>query len=390
MAELTLPDPPRPPARRVRLAHLTTVDMSLAWLLAGELRADVDAGLEVLGISAPGPFVSEIEALGVSHVPVPHLTRSWDLAADVAAARELAATLARLDLDVLHTHTPKAGVLGRVVGRALGVPVVVNTCHGLWAGQARHPLVRAVAVAAEAAAAWLSDVELYQNDADRQTLRRLTPAWRARTVGNGVPLDRFRPDPVGRARVRAELGAADDEVLVAGVGRRVAEKGISELATAAEALAGDSAHRSVRFVWVGPPDPDKPDHIERAAAEALTLVDARDDMPAVYSALDVFALPSWREGFSRSAMEAAACGVAMAVSDVRGCREIGEDGVHLRLVPPGDAEAWTRVLGELVDDAEQRRALGAAARQRAGVSFDQWRVAAQSVAAYRDSALGRG
>lgn len=138
------------------------------------------------------------------------------------------------------------------------------------------------------------------------------------------------------------------------------EKGISELAAAAEALAGASAHRSVRFVWVGPPDPDKPDHVERAAAEALTLVDARDDMPAVCSALDVFALPSWREGFSRSAMEAAACGVAMAVSDVRGCREISEDGVHLRLVPPGDAEAWTRVLGELVDDAEQRRVLGAA------------------------------
>lgn len=381
MADPIVPSPPPALGDRVRLAHLTTVDMSLAWLLAGELRADVDAGLEVLGISAPGPFVAEVEGLGVTHVPVRHLTRSWNLAADVAAARELAATLRRLDLDVLHTHTPKAGVLGRIVGRLLGVPVVVNTCHGLWAGQARHPAIAAVATAAEASAAWCSDVELYQNDDDRRMLRRLTPAWRARTVGNGVPLDRFRPDPAGRAQVRAELGVADDEVLVGGVGRRVAEKGIAEFAAAANALSARA-----RFVWIGPADPDKPDHLD-VAGERVELLGARDDMPAVYNALDVFALPSWREGFSRSAMEAAACGVAMAVSNVRGCREIGDDGVHLRLVPPGDADAWTRVLGELVDDRGQRRALGAAARQRAGVSFDQRRVAASSVAAYRDAGL---
>jgi glycosyltransferase involved in cell wall biosynthesis len=112
-------------------------------------------------------------------------------------------------------------------------------------------------------------------------------------------------------------------------------------------------------------------------------------MPAVYSALDVFALPSWREGFSRSAMEAAACGVAMVLSDVRGCREIGDDGVHLRLAPPGDADAWSAVLGELIADPAQRARLGAAARQRAAVSFDQRRVAAQSVAAYRDTAARR-
>lgn len=397
MGEIRFPQPPGPPdaagpappspdplRRPVRVAHLTTVDMSLAWLLAGELRADVEAGLEVLGLSAPGPFVPEIEALGVTHVAVPSLTRSWNLAADVAAARELAVTLASLELDVLHTHTPKAGVLGRMLGRMVGIPVVVNTCHGLWAGQARHPAIRAVATVLEAKAAWFSDVELYQNDADRTALRHLTPAWRARTVGNGVPLDRFAPDPRGRARVRAELGVADDEVLVGGVGRRVAEKGLAELAAAADAL-GDRA----RFVWVGPGDPDKSDHVERAASEALTFVDTRTDMPAVYSAFDVFALPSWREGFSRSAMEAAACGCAMAVSDVRGCREIGDDGVHLRLVAPGDADAWTAVLGELVDDAAQRRALGAAAAERARVSFDQRRVAAQSVAAYRDVAARR-
>lgn len=117
----------------LRLAHLTTVDMSLALLLGTELAVDVEQGHTVFGISASGPYVGRVEALGVSHVPVASLTRSWSLPSDLKAFFELFRTLRRLDLDVLHTHTPKAGVLGRIAGRLAGVSVVVNTCHGLWA-----------------------------------------------------------------------------------------------------------------------------------------------------------------------------------------------------------------------------------------------------------------
>ena len=117
----------------LRIAHLTTVDMSLALLLGTELEVDVAAGHEVFGISAPGPYVERVEALGVTHVPVPSLSRAWDPRRDVAAFRRPLATIRRLDLDVLHTHNPKTGVMGRIAGRVARVPVVVNTCHGLWA-----------------------------------------------------------------------------------------------------------------------------------------------------------------------------------------------------------------------------------------------------------------
>jgi glycosyltransferase involved in cell wall biosynthesis len=106
-------------------------------------------------------------------------------------------------------------------------------------------------------------------------------------------------------------------------------------------------------------------------------------MACVYSAFDVFALPSHREGFSRSAMEAAACGRAMVLTDIRGCREIGEHDRHLLLVPPQDPAALTNALRRLVADADLRDRLGAAAQQRAGEEFDQRRVAAASVETYR-------
>ncbi|WP_354638993.1 glycosyltransferase [Kitasatospora camelliae] len=370
--------------RPLRVAHLTTVDMSLQLLLATELKVDLEAGFETYGISAPGPYLPRLEAIGVRHEPLHALTRAWQPRADAAAGRELLAVLSRIRPDVLHTHNPKTGVLGRVIGRLAGVPVVVNTCHGLWA-QAHDPLAkRAVVLGAEALAARFSHAELYQNGEDRRTLSRAVPRYRSRVVGNGVDLTRFTAGAAVRARVRAELGVAEGELLVGGVGRQVAEKGIREYAEAARALAGKA-----RFLWIGPEDPDKPDALD-GAESGVEFLGSRSDMPELYAALDLFVLPSYREGFSRSAMEAAASGLPMVLSDIRGCREIGTHGEHLLLAPPGDARALTGALDRLLTEPDLRDRLGAAARRRALAAFDQRAVARISVETYAAVARSRG
>ena len=369
-----------PAGRRLRLAHLTTVDMSLYLLLETELRVDVAAGLEVLGLSAPGPYVDQVRALGVTHVPLDSLTRAWDPRRDAAAATSLTRQLRRLDLDILHTHNPKTGVIGRIAGRAARIPVIVNTCHGLWA-RPEDPVARRMMVyGAEAIAAQFSDFELYQNGDDSRTLRRVVRRGRARVVGNGTDLERFHFDEVGRKRVRSELGIADDELLVGGIGRRVAEKGIREYAAAARTLSDTAS-----FVWIGPDDPDKPDALSQEL-DGVRFLPARSDMPAVYSALDVFVLPSYREGFSRSAMEAAACGRPMVLSDIRGCREIGEDGRHALFVPARDVPALAAALARLLGDPELRDRLGDAAAARAHATFDQVSVAEMSLQTYAEVA----
>ena len=383
--------------RRLTIAHLTTVDMSLALLLGVELAEAVAAGHEVLGVSAPGPYVPRVEALGVRHVPVPSLTRSWSVGGDARAARELWQVLRREEPDVLHTHTPKAGVLGRVLGRAVGVPVVVDTCHGLWAPSAasgpRARAVRAAVLAVESTAARLAHAELFQNAEDLATLRRWgLPAGRSRLVGNGTDLSRFGPDPAVRAAVRAELGVADGVVLVGGIGRLVAEKGLRELGAAARALrerAAGGTGPPVDVVWVGPPDPEKPDAVSDAVAGVRLLGEQRD-VERYLAALDVFVLPSYREGFSRSGMEAAATGLPLVLSDVRGCREVGRHEQEALLVPAADAEALTCALTRLVDDPGLRSRLGAAARVRALAEFDQRAVAAVSRRTYDAVAARRG
>lgn len=362
--------------RTLRIGHLTTVDMSLALLLATELAVDVAEGHRVVGISSPGPYVERVEALGVTHVPIASLARTWNPSGDLKAFAELRDVLRELHLDVLHTHNPKTGVMGRLAGRLVGVPVVVNTCHGLWASPTDRLLKRAFVYGLEGLAAQFSDAELFQNGADLATLRPVLRPGRSRLVGNGTDLVRFAPDPDGRRRVRRELGIADEEILVGTVGRQVREKGLAEYAEAARRHAGRAT-----FVWIGPEDPVDPS-AHGARDDAVRYIGERSDMPAVYSALDIFVLASYREGFSRSGMEAAACGRPMILTDIRGCREIGDDGEQLLLVPPRDGEALARAVGRLLDDEHLRSRLGESAREHALAAFDQRSVARVSLETY--------
>ena len=328
----------------------------------------------MLGISAPGPYVDRVDALGVEHVPVPELTRSWSVRQDVRAFVALWRTLKGLDLDVLHTHNPKTGVMGRIAGRLAGVPVVVNTCHGLWATPEDKWTKRAFVYGLEGLAARFSDYELFQNAQDERTMRWALRRGRHRVVGNGIDLERFQFDPEGRARLRAEWGVADDEILVGTVGRRVREKGLAEYAAAASDLS-DRA----RFVWVGPED-----EAEAAASlpTSVEFIPEQVDMPAVYSAFDIFVLASYREGFSRASMEAAACSRPLVLTDVRGCREIGKHEEHLLLVPPRDGTRLARAVGRLVSAPESRSRLVDAMTTHARSEFDQRRVARDSLRTY--------
>jgi glycosyltransferase involved in cell wall biosynthesis len=302
---------------RPRVVHITTTDMSLDWLLGPQLRAFAAAGYEVIGMSAAGEHVANLTAMGIEHVDVGAFTRSNNPLHDLRAFGQLVRLLHKLRPDIVHTHNPKPGILGRIAARLTRTPLVVNTQHGLWAQPTDRWQRRLPVYTAERIAAAFGDVELVQNPEDVATLVETLhiPAGRVRLLGNGVDLERFDPATVGadvRPRLRREWGIADDEVLCLVVGRLVREKGIVELLDAAHDLHERGV--AVRFVVVGPTDPDKSDAIEpgvfdRAAADGVVLTGTRTDMPECYAAADIFVTASWREGFPRSAMEAAAMGL---------------------------------------------------------------------------------
>ena len=358
-----------------KLVHLTTTDMSLDWLLRPQLEAFADAGFEVFGMSAPGPHVAALEASGIKHVAVPSLTRSMSPSQDLRALRDLHRAFRHIRPDVVHTHNPKPGVIGRLAARSAGVPVVVNTVHGLYALPEDRLAKRAVVYGLERLASMCSDAELLQNPEDLAVLRRLgVPHAKLSVLGNGIDLARFDPASVPdgtRIRLRESFGFGSSTVVVGLVGRLVWEKGYAAVFDAARALHGDDC----RFVVVGPEEPDKPGAVTAADREiaerhGVVVLGRRDDMVDLYSAFDVYLLASHREGFPRSAMEASAMGLPVVASDIRGCRQVVADGVSGRLFDVGDGAALVDALRPLLQDEGARRRMGEAARRRAVEHFD--------------------
>lgn len=375
---------------RPKVLHLTTSDSSLDLLLMSQLQALRDGGYDVVTASAPGEYVPSIEAAGIRHIALRHATRSMDMGQDLAMIRELYSVFRRERPDIVHTHNPKPGWFGRVTARLAGVPVVINTVHGLYATESDPRTKRLVIYWLERVAAAFSDRELVQSVEDIMVLRKLrVPREKLVTLGNGIDLQRFTVAGTDeRARARAALGLADDEIVVGVVGRLVWEKGLREVFEMARRLPARVDR--VRVILVGPLDPEKADGLEAddlvaiAEESGVEFLGERADIEMIYHALDVYVLASHREGFPRSAMEATASGIPVVASNIRGCRQVVADEETGLLYPVGKVAQLTEAVVSLVEDPIRRQEMSEAARAKAEVEFDQTSIIKTILKTYED------
>jgi glycosyltransferase involved in cell wall biosynthesis len=376
-----MPDTARHPGKP-RVAHVTTVDLSLRYLLLNQLQRIQEEGYEVFAVSAAGPDVAALEESGIPHFAVP-MTRRFTPVADLRALWSLIRLMRRERFDVVHTHTPKAGLLGQLAARISGVPVVVNTLHGFYFHDDTKPGPRRFYIWMERIAARCSDVILSQNREDMATAveEHIAGPELIKWLGNGIDIHRFdrrRLSDQALMALRQEIGLPAGTPVVGFVGRLVEEKGILELLQAARTIAREIPE--ARFLIVGPYDDEKPDALRPEVAERYGVrekcifVGMRHDMPELYALMDVLVLPSHREGFPRAPMEASSMGVPAVVTDIRGCREAVEHGVNGLLFPVGDSKALAEAVLLLLRDDERRRAMGAAGRRVAEERFDEDKV----------------
>jgi glycosyltransferase involved in cell wall biosynthesis len=378
----------------MKVIHVTTSDMSLRYLLLDQLRYLQASGHEVSGVSGAGPWIDAVRAAGVPVHTVP-LTRAIRPLTDLRAFAALVLHFVRTRPDVVHTHTPKASLLGQWAAFVARVPRRVHTIHGLYFPGHMRPERRWFYVLLERLQMRPAHAILSQNREDLETCRvdRICDMSRLEYLGNGIDIDRFHPrNRRRRSDVRRALGIADDRPVIGMVGRVIREKGYLEYFAAAARLR--ATHPDAVFLAVGPYEPWKADAIGEAEIKAfglggaLKLLGHRDDVADLYAAMDVVTLPSHREGFPRSPMEAAATGLPVVVTDVRGCRETVIDGETGHLVPTRDPERLAAAIGALLDDPAARNRMGARGRRLAEERFDQRLVFERVAKAYAE--LGGG
>lgn len=382
----------------MKLLHATTVPSTLNFLRTQPTHLAAH-GVQVVLLSSPGEDLERIaEEEGAQAIEVP-MHRGFSIAADLSTLRRLVRVLKETRPDIVHSHTPKAGLLVTLAGRLAGVPLCIYQIHGLRfitaTGIQRLILKVTERVATTAAHRVLCVSPSVLALAEQEhVIRRGKGAVIGSGTINGVDLTGFDPEKVREESiaVRAELGIAPDAPVIGFVGRLAADKGVSDLAAAWARVREEMPEAHLLMVG-SPEDNDPVDPASMAQLERdprVHLVGFRRDVRPFYGAMSVLTLPSAREGFPQTMLEGSAMGVPTVGSDVPGVRDAVQDGVTGLLFPVHDHHALADRLLSLLRDPAGRAEMGAAGRRWAVTNFDRTVVRERFLHYYLEAAAERG
>nr|MBI3614417.1 glycosyltransferase family 4 protein [Nitrospirota bacterium] len=312
-----------------------------------------------------------LEEANVRWCLVPALTTDLNPIKDFHALVLLIKLLRKERPAIVHTHTSKAGVLGRLAAWFTRVPVVVHTPHGHvfygHFGRIRAWIFLQIERMLAIHTTWM--IGLTESERSDHLCRGVGRAERFAVVPSGIDLNLFRQNNAGKARPEG-FDVPPDAVVAGTVGWLTPIKGHRYLIEALAALR--EAHPRLHVVIVG--SGELREGLTQLAArlgvgDRVLFLGERDDVPACLAAMHLFVLPSLNEGMGRALVEAMAAGLPVIATRVGGVPAIVEDRMTGRLVPPGDSLALAGALDELLRHPDQARTLGVAATRRIDASF---------------------
>lgn len=340
-------------------------------VVAGQVGRWSDQG----GEEAAQANYRRLREAGLRSLELSCLTRPIRPWRDLLAYWQLVRLFRRERPALVHTHTSKAGVLGRLAAWTAGIPRVVHTPHGHVFYGHFGPVTSALFLWIERrlAARTSHMIALTEGEREEHLARGVGRPDRFTVAPSGIDLDRFRQArgaPGERASRRRALGCPPEAVVIGSVGWLTPVKGHRFLIEALARLKPRFPQLHLVIVGSGGL---RDDYLALAAslgiAESLHLLGARGDVTDCLAGMDLFVLPSLNEGMGRALIEAMAAGLPVVASRVGGIRSLVEDRRNGLLVPPGDAAALASALAELVTRPDWAEELGAAAARRIGESF---------------------
>ncbi len=361
---------------RIKVAHVVTrldlggAQQNTLHTVRALDRARFDA---VLVCGEGGFFDKEVRAdRSMRAVFLPSLVRQVSPLHDFLALLELIRTFQAERPDVVHTHSSKAGILGRLAAAWAGVPVVVHTYHGFGFHDRQHPFVKSVYVNLERFCRRFTTRLVYvsQSNARYAQAHGLGDAAGATVIRSGVRLSDF-PAAVDAAELKMKAGIGRHRPLVVSIGNLKPQKNAADFVTAAAKVSAKVPDASFVFLGDGP---------QKTALQAkalalglegkLLFLGWRRDGAQWLAAADAFAMTSLWEGLPRALVEAMKTGLPSVCYATDGVTDVLRDGENGFLVAPGDTDAFADRLIGLLTDADLRRRLGARAAASIGSEFD--------------------
>ena len=348
-----------------KLIRITTMPLSLKVLLKGQLWFMASNGFDVKGVSSEGEELREVHENEGIAVEAINMSRKITPFQDLKSLWEMWNFLRKEKPQIVHTHTPKAGIIGMLAARLAGVPHRLHTVAGL-------PLMEATGTKRKILnfvekLTYSSATRVYPNSKglyDFILQNHFTQSNKLKIIANGssngINTTFFSPEQVTeteRVTLREKLNIQPDDFVFVFVGRIVSDKGINELIKAFSELqaAGNNEQIGIKLLLVGGLesylDPLNPETLaEINQNKDIISVGFQQDVRPFFAISDVLAFPSYREGFPNVVMQAGAMGLPSIVSDINGCNEIIIEGENGLIIPPKNVEKLKEKMLTLAKD----------------------------------------
>lgn len=375
----------------VRALQFCARDVTVQKLLLPLIDRLTEEGFEVVSACTPGRYTPGLIERGYALRGV-EVDRRFSPRSNARSVWDLYRLLRRERFDVVHVHTPVAAAIGRVAARMAGVPIILYTAHGFYHHENMRWRNRQACVWAERLLGKLTHTLMTQSqeDAASAVSEGISPKERVVWIGNGVDISQFQPGPAS-AQAKEFFGIPGSAPVAGFMGPIIAEKGALELVDAFEQtlksvpdayllLAGDAIN--------GDRDLHTKDVIRRKLegnklSSRIIFAGYQEDIGNFMQAIDLFTLPSHREGMPRSIIEAMASGKPVVATDIRGCREEVVHDLTGLIIPLRDSRALAQAMAQILSDPGLARRMGREGRQRAEALYDERDVLDREVQVYR-------
>ena len=364
-----------------KLVRVTTVPISLEKLISGQMKFMGEKGLDVYMISSPFDGAAELEKKEKSSFIPVSMTRTISPIKDMLSLINLIFIFFKLKPAIVHTHTPKAGLLGMVACWIAGVPIRLHTVAGLPLMETSG-LKRKILEAVERIT-YFCAVKVYPNSNNLKTFivdSKFAKASKLKVIGNGssngidTSFFKLTSDLMTLAKkLRNEYHSAENDFVYVFVGRLVRDKGVEELVNAFQRV--NKAQPDTWLLLVGPPEPE----LDPLSADCIDQIEKNQRIIALgYQAevkpwlamSDALVFPSYREGFPNVPMQAGCFNLPAIVTNINGCNEIIENNKNGLIIPVKDTEALTEAMLSLLDK-ERYAGLKKNARQMINERYEQ-------------------
>lgn len=360
-----------------RLLRITTVPVSLKLLLKGQFSFFKNQGFNILAASSDGPEVPFLKDSGIQHAIIP-MTRQITPLKDLYCLFRLIVLIKRFNPHIVHTHTPKAGLLGMMAAWICRVPVRMHTVAGL-------PLMEATGIKklilkiterityACAHCIYPNSKGLMEYIKSQIVNRRSQISIIGKGSSNGIDAEYFsrNDELIKQAKaIRVQHNIPDDCIVFSFVGRIVKDKGIVELVEAFQKMGNAKLLLIGSFEEELDPLPAQTKNFIQNNTQII-MSGFQEDIRPWMMASDIFVFPSYREGFPNVVMQAACLGIPCIVSDINGCNEIIENGITGLVVPVKNTEKLFEAMYSLASDKPNALAMASRSSEFVRKNFKQ-------------------